>query len=141
MKLKADIKHGISTSNTYSTELEVQWQNLPQLPTALKLLTFDMQGYHAATYGNDRIIKVSDARTILVPITLLSVPPTLFDSKGDFNCTQLCFSNCSTYLLGSFALRTKKRKLQVDCVSMLVLWHIPSQSIVSRLRLVFTSCL
>ncbi len=133
MKLKADIKHEIATSNSYSTELEIQWQLLPQLQSTIKVVSFDMKGHYVASYGQDRIVRISDARTVLVPMCLLCIPTSDSDWKGDLNCTQLCFSSCSEYLIGSFVLKTKKRKLSLEGESILILWHIPSQCVVYRL--------
>ena len=133
MRIKSDIKHDITTSDTYSTELEIQWQRLCQLPTSTKILVFDYQGRYAASYGQDRIVRVSDITTIIVPMTLLDVPVAIFDNT-DCNCVQLCFSSCSQYLVGSFLQRTKKRKLDSDSTSILLLWHIPSQSLIYTLQ-------
>jgi hypothetical protein len=134
MKVKADIHHSLSTSNTYSSDLDIQWQPLTQLPLPVKVFAYDLQGRFAAAHlATEKVVRVYDTRTVCVPTLVLPVPASLFT---DSTCLQLCFSASSHYLMGSFVFQSKKRPhhQHSDVPSKVVLWHLPSQRIVQILK-------
>ena len=132
MPIISDISHHLSTTDAYSQDLEVQWSPI-NLGHHVKLLSFDRLGRYCAVYTDDRLIRLCDTRCALLPMTLLPLSPSV--SKADHHCQAMAWSQCGTFLIASLSRITTKRKLnQADLSSILVMWHIPTQRIVYKIR-------